>query len=39
MAVDGYMYLTLFPGLCIFLTVLSCNVLGDGIRSALDPKN
>ncbi|WP_261815368.1 ABC transporter permease [Vibrio gallicus] len=39
MAVDGYMYLTLFPGLCIFLTVLSCNILGDGIRSALDPKN
>ncbi|UJF18455.1 ABC transporter permease subunit [Vibrio sp. SS-MA-C1-2] len=39
MAVEGFAYLTLYPGLCIFLTVLSCNVLGDGIRSALDPKN
>lgn len=37
-AVDGYMYLTLYPGLCIFLTVLCCNVLGDGLRTALDPK-
>ncbi|MTI18965.1 ABC transporter permease subunit [Rhodobacteraceae bacterium RKSG542] len=37
-AVDGYMYLTLYPGLCIFLTVLCCNVLGDGLRAALDPK-
>ncbi|MFI3246807.1 MAG: ABC transporter permease subunit [Ferrimonas sp.] len=39
MAIEGFMYLTLYPGLCIFLTVLSCNVLGDGIRSALDVKN
>jgi len=39
MAVEGYLYLTLYPGICIFITVLSCNILGDGIRSALDPKS
>ena len=38
MVVEEYMYLTLYPGLCIFLTVLSFNILGDGLRSALDPK-
>ena len=29
---------TLFPGIAIFLTVLSFNLLGDGLRDALDPK-
>lgn len=29
---------TLFPGLAIFLTVLSFNILGDGLRDALDPQ-
>lgn len=28
----------LLPGLMIFLTVLSYNILGDGLRDALDPK-
>ncbi|MGN0799040.1 MAG: ABC transporter permease [Christensenellales bacterium] len=27
-----------FPGLAIFITVLCFNLLGDGLRSALDPK-
>jgi peptide/nickel transport system permease protein len=27
-----------FPGLAIFLTVLGFNLLGDGLRDALDPK-
>ncbi len=31
-------HITLFPGLAIFLTVLSFNLLGDGLRDALDPK-
>lgn len=31
-------YLTLFPGLCIMLTILSFNMMGDGLRDALDPK-
>lgn len=29
---------SLFPGLAIFVTVLSFNLLGDGIREILDPK-
>lgn len=26
------------PGVCIFVTVMSINLLGDGLRDALDPK-
>jgi peptide/nickel transport system permease protein len=40
---QGYMgeawHLTLFPGFFILLTVLSFNVLGDVLRSELDPKS
>ena len=32
-------YMALFPGMFIFLTVLSINYLGDGLRDALDPKS
>ncbi|MDP9473763.1 MAG: ABC transporter permease, partial [Chloroflexota bacterium] len=28
----------MFPGLMIFLTVLSINYIGDGLRDALDPR-
>jgi peptide/nickel transport system permease protein len=28
----------LFPGMAIFLTVLSINYIGDGLRDALDPR-
>ncbi len=31
-------HITLFPGLAIFATVLCFNLLGDGLRDALDPK-
>ena len=31
-------YLTMFPGLAIMLLVLSLNLLGDGLRDAMDPK-
>ena len=27
-----------FPGLAILLTVLAINLMGDGLRDALDPK-
>jgi peptide/nickel transport system permease protein len=27
----------IFPGLCIFVTVLAINYIGDGLRDALDP--
>ncbi len=31
-------HVVLFPGIAIFLTVLSFNVLGDALRDAFDPK-
>lgn len=31
-------HITFFPGLMIFLTVLAFNLLGDGLRDALDPR-
>jgi len=40
----GYQYmqiapwLSIFPGIAIFLTVLAFNFLGDGLRVALDPR-
>ena len=32
-------YMAVFPGMAIFLTVLSINYIGDGLRDALDPKS
>jgi peptide/nickel transport system permease protein len=34
----GYSYMTLFPGIAIMVTVLAFNMVGDGLRDALDPK-
>ncbi len=31
-------WITTFPGLAIMLTVLAINLLGDGLRDALDPR-
>lgn len=31
-------WLTIFPGLCILLIVLSVNFIGDGLQDALDPR-
>jgi ABC-type dipeptide/oligopeptide/nickel transport system permease subunit len=31
-------HLVFFPGAAIMLTVLGFNLLGDGLRDALDPK-
>lgn len=31
-------HVAIFPCLAIFLTVLAFNLLGDGLRDALDPK-
>lgn len=36
--IRDYSYMTFFPGLAILITVLSLNILGDGLRDALDPK-
>ena len=30
--------LALYPGVCVMLSVLACNLLGDGLRDALDPR-
>jgi peptide/nickel transport system permease protein len=34
----GYWWLTVLPGLCIMLMVLSANLLGDWLRDKLDPQ-
>lgn len=34
----GHMYLSMYPGLCVMITVLAFNLLGDGLRDALDPR-
>jgi peptide/nickel transport system permease protein len=31
-------WVAVFPGLCILVTVLAINYIGDGLRDALDPK-
>jgi peptide/nickel transport system permease protein len=31
-------FLSITPGLAIFVTVLGFNLLGDGLRDALDPR-
>ncbi len=36
--IRGYSYLCLFPGLAIMITVLAFNMVGDGLRDAMDPK-
>ena len=33
-----YWWITTFPGIAIMITVFSFNVLGDGLRDALDPR-
>ncbi len=34
----AYPLLSLYPGICIMIAVLAFNLLGDGLRDALDPK-
>jgi len=34
----NYPYLVIIPGLAIMMSVLSFNLIGDGLRDALDPK-
>ncbi len=33
-----YPTLALYPGVCVMISVLACNLLGDGLRDALDPR-
>ena len=45
MLAEGRSYVTdawwiaVFPGMCIFLTVLGLNLLGDWLHDAYDPKH
>lgn len=34
----NYPYLVIFPGLAIMVSAMSLNLIGDGLRDALDPK-
>lgn len=36
--IRDYSYMTMFPGLMIMITILALNLLGDGLRDALDPR-
>lgn len=36
--IRDFSYITFFPGIAIVFTVLSLNLLGDGLRDALDPR-
>ncbi|EKB55338.1 MULTISPECIES: nickel transporter permease [Facklamia] len=36
--IRDFPHMTLFPGLAIVITILALNLLGDGLRDALDPK-
>jgi peptide/nickel transport system permease protein len=36
--IDLAWWLAFFPGMAIFLTVLCFNLLGDGLRDVLDPR-
>ncbi|MHC1691469.1 MAG: ABC transporter permease [Sphaerochaetaceae bacterium] len=37
--IQYYPYLGIIPGICIMLTVMSVNFIGDGLRDAFDPKS
>lgn len=36
--IRDFPHMTIFPGLAIVITIFALNVLGDGLRDALDPK-
>jgi dipeptide transport system permease protein len=36
--IDSAWWVVTFPGLAILVAVLAFNLLGDGLRDALDPK-
>jgi peptide/nickel transport system permease protein len=36
--INGAWWMAVFPGLAILITVMAFNMLGDGLRDALDPK-
>jgi ABC-type dipeptide/oligopeptide/nickel transport system permease subunit len=36
--IDPLWWLSVLPGMCIMLAVFGFNLLGDGLRDALDPR-
>jgi peptide/nickel transport system permease protein len=36
--IDRAWWLALFPGLALLLTIIGCNLVGEGLRGALDPR-
>ena len=36
--ITTHLWLSLFPGIAIFLTVAAFNLIGDGLRDAFDPR-
>lgn len=36
--IRDYSYMTMYPGIAIMITVLTINMIGDGLRDAMDPK-
>jgi peptide/nickel transport system permease protein len=36
--IRNYWFMTVFPGLAIMVAVFGLNLLGDGLRDALDPR-
>lgn len=36
--IRNYWFMTVFPGMAIMITVFGLNLLGDGLRDALDPR-
>ncbi|PKM68396.1 MAG: ABC transporter permease, partial [Firmicutes bacterium HGW-Firmicutes-19] len=36
--IRDYPHMSIYPGVAIMITILSLNLLGDGLRDALDPK-
>ena len=37
--IEDYWWRWVFPGFMVFITALSINLVGDGLRDALDPKS
>jgi peptide/nickel transport system permease protein len=37
--IENAPWLAIFPGMAIFTLVLALNLLGDGLRDALDPRS
>ena len=37
--IDRAWWLALFPGIALFLAILACNLVGEGLRDLLDPRS